>query len=76
MLAVCADGFTGQNCIDTCDDTFYGRLCTFRCNCTKENCHHIYGCETGTCIINRKSFILNSNFILTILPKDLIKIYF
>lgn len=46
MLAVCADGFTGQNCIDTCDDTFYGRLCSFRCNCTKENCHHIYGCET------------------------------
>lgn len=43
---VCADGFTGQNCIDTCDDTFYGRLCSFRCNCTKENCHHIYGCET------------------------------
>lgn len=53
----CPIGYIGVNCSDTCTLTFFGHLCSFRCECLK--CHHINGCVTGKYITINYHFFLN-----------------
>lgn len=44
----CPIGYIGDNCTFPCDQSFYGNLCSLKCECLK--CHHIYGCLAGKSI--------------------------
>lgn len=35
---------SGNNCSVPCRHPSYGARCGSRCNCSKEDCHHVYGC--------------------------------
>ncbi|XP_062571632.1 uncharacterized protein LOC134233658, partial [Saccostrea cucullata] len=41
----CGNGFFGIGCNLTCPRGWYGFQCGKECTCTKEDCHHIYGCK-------------------------------
>nr|XP_022292631.1 multiple epidermal growth factor-like domains protein 10 isoform X3 [Crassostrea virginica] len=41
----CPKGFTGSACEIKCRFPAYGALCQSACNCTKDQCNHISGCD-------------------------------
>ncbi|XP_022292579.2 uncharacterized protein LOC111103531 isoform X1 [Crassostrea virginica] len=41
----CPIGFTGSDCEIKCRFPAYGVLCQSACNCTKDQCNHISGCD-------------------------------
>lgn len=36
---------SGYNCSVPCRHPSYGARCGGRCNCSEEDCHHVYGCH-------------------------------
>nr|XP_022294821.1 uncharacterized protein LOC111104937 [Crassostrea virginica] len=50
----CPIGFTGSACEIKCRFPAYGTLCQSACNCTKDQCDHISGCDaTNTKAVTR-----------------------
>ncbi|XP_078314236.1 uncharacterized protein LOC111103454 [Crassostrea virginica] len=41
----CEDGYFGFNCRDRCPAPYFGKGCALQCDCSKEQCHHVYGCR-------------------------------
>ncbi|XP_056016783.1 multiple epidermal growth factor-like domains protein 10 [Ostrea edulis] len=41
----CVDGFYGRNCTFPCQYPTFGLKCCSTCNCSREDCHHVYGCS-------------------------------
>ncbi|XP_034337168.2 uncharacterized protein [Magallana gigas] len=55
----CSPGYSNPtndiNCSLPCSYPSYGARCEGRCNCSKEGCHHVYGCPvTSTSSQTRK----------------------
>ncbi|XP_056013728.1 uncharacterized protein LOC125675234 isoform X2 [Ostrea edulis] len=48
----CTIGFYGDRCAFPCSFPLYGIKCAFHCNCSKEECHHQYGCKRSYGEIN------------------------
>ena len=46
--AACASGYFGNKCEFPCHSMLYGVWCMSICNCTKKDCHHIYGCSNSS----------------------------
>uniref|UniRef100_A0A8W8JI24 Uncharacterized protein n=1 Tax=Magallana gigas TaxID=29159 RepID=A0A8W8JI24_MAGGI len=44
----CMQGFTGENCSSACPYPTYGRDCQELCNCSKDICDVITGCQSFT----------------------------
>ena len=45
IYLACPIGFTGSACEIKCRFPAYGALCQSACNCTKDQCNHISGCD-------------------------------
>ncbi|XP_052710932.1 multiple epidermal growth factor-like domains protein 10 [Crassostrea angulata] len=41
----CATGFYGPKCELPCRHPNYGELCHLKCECIKQYCNHITGCQ-------------------------------
>ncbi|XP_034337167.2 uncharacterized protein [Magallana gigas] len=48
------------NCSLPCGYPSYGARCEGRCNCSNEDCHHVYGCPVTTTIKKEPSFEMKS----------------
>lgn len=45
ILLECKPGFLGIDCLQTCGENFYGKLCDNKCDCNETQiCHHACGC--------------------------------
>lgn len=44
------------NCSTPCTHPSYGSRCGSRCNCSKEECHHVTGCPATTTVSTEMSF--------------------
>ncbi|XP_056013515.1 cell death abnormality protein 1-like [Ostrea edulis] len=47
-LKACRSGYTGSDCELPCRYPGYGISCQLQCECEKNRCHHVKGCETYT----------------------------
>lgn len=49
LFTECPPGYfnpnNDDNCKVFCRHPSYGALCGDFCNCSKEDCHHVYGCH-------------------------------
>ena len=45
IYLACSIGFTGSACEIPCRFPAYGALCQSACNCTKDQCNHVSGCD-------------------------------
>nr|XP_034337170.1 uncharacterized protein LOC117692672 [Crassostrea gigas] len=52
------------NCSLPCSYPSYGALCESRCDCSKEDCHHVYGCHVTS--TNAKTRITTSLILSTL----------
>lgn len=45
IYVACEIGFHGDNCQTLCIYPSYGKNCHMECNCTIDNCNHVWGCR-------------------------------
>lgn len=67
-LTECPYGSYGWNCKLSCVSGYYGRLCSFPCECVFSECHHATGCIKTDGIYNSPMFRFIISFDLFLRP--------
>ena len=49
LFVECDVGYVGKNCSVPCPYNSYGERCQMTCNCTKDECDFIRGCDKREC---------------------------
>ncbi|XP_078338881.1 uncharacterized protein LOC111134125 [Crassostrea virginica] len=58
------------SCSDMCNYPSYGARCSERCDCSKEDCHHVHGCHiTTTVVTTQKTTSTQRTTILSFLQR-------
>lgn len=79
-FTVCSAGFFGNDCIIQCRFPSFGFQCQSQCNCSKENCNHVIGCNESSTICNSEEgntlqAMMYSTVVLSVLAILQISIY-
>ena len=79
VISACSVGYFGPNCSLPCRYPNYGLGCQLKCNCEREHCNHITGCQNSSITSSTKISIytlhMNKHACL-FFPKLVVYLYF